>query len=128
LSLVEDEEFAVELAKTFEKRLQESQKITVAHIREFFSQPESLLLYLGLPLAAKAYELAADVKHDVLSLGAFAIAGIAALADIAKSKRKDWNPAEATYYCKLKQEFDETSPLPKRMRALGAMMDEFMND
>src|ERR1700733_197092 len=128
LSKVEDYKFALDLVDEYRKRLEESQKITFARVREFFSGLEPCLLYLGLPVLAKAFDLTGTARDSVEVFGAIGIATIASLADAAKSKRKEWVPAEATYLAKLRQRFDERSPIPRTIRRLDRMMEEFMND
>lgn len=128
LSKVEDPRFALEIISQYKKRLEQSQEITFARIREFFSGLEPCLLYLGLPVLAKAFDLTNTAKDSVEIVGAIGIAAIACLADVAKSRRKDWVPAEATYLTKLNEKFSETSPIPKTVRRLDRMMDEFIND
>ena len=39
--------------------LQEAEKVTLARLREYFSQPQAMFLYLGVPLLVKAFETAA---------------------------------------------------------------------
>jgi hypothetical protein len=87
-----------------------------------------MLLYLGLPLAGKILDSITGSHDSIAQLAGFGVAGIAALADITKTGRKEWVTKESTYYCKLKQEFDSKSPIPRRMRRLDRMMEEFVND
>jgi hypothetical protein len=128
LATIEDEQFLLEIAADFKKRLEESREITFARVIEHFWGVEPLLLFLGLPLAASAFQGITDIKSTVMTVGSFGIAGIGAIGDVMKTRRKDWVPAEATYYCKLKQAFNARSPIPKRLRMPGVLMDEFMND
>ena len=128
LSRVEEQKFALELIDGFKKKLEDSQEITLAKVREFFSGAEPILLYLGLPVLAKAFDLTASNSDSIVVMGALGIATIAALADAARSRRKEWVPTEATYLAKLRQQFSETSPIPKRIRRLDRIMEEFMND
>ena len=128
LSKVEEHKFALELIDGFKKKLEDSQKITLAKVREFFSGTESILLYVGIPVLAKAFDLTASSTDSIVVMGTLGIATIAALADVAPSRRKEWVPAEATYLAKLRQQFSETSPIPKRIRRLDRMMEEFIND
>ena len=87
-----------------------------------------MLLYLGMPLLAKAFDAVMRSSDSIATYGAIAIAGIAALADVAKSCRKNWVPPEATYYCRLHDTFDGDTPVPLRMKRLDRMMNEFLND
>ena len=61
-------------------------------------------------------------------LAGFGIAGIAALADLAKTGRREWSTREGTYFCKLNREFSSSSPIPRNMKRLDSMMEEFVND
>jgi hypothetical protein len=128
LAKIDDEQYILDIARDYEKRMVESRKITFAHVIEHFWGVEPLLLYLGLPLAASAFQGITNIKGAIMAVGAFGIAGIGAIADVMKARRKEWVPSEATYYCKLKQAFDSRSPIPKRLRLPGVLMDEFMND
>jgi len=128
LSQVEDHQYALEVIDGYKRRLEESRDVTFARVREFFSGLEPLLLCVALPVLAKAFDLANSAKDSIEIVGAIGIATIMCLADVAKSKRKEWVPAEATYLARLHQRFDGTSPIPKRIRRLDRMMEEFMND
>jgi hypothetical protein len=128
LAKIDDEQYILDIARDFQKRMVESREITLAHVIEHFWGVEPLLLYLGLPLAASAFQGITNIKGTIMAVGAFGIAGIGAIADVMKARRKEWVPSEATYYCKLKQAFDGRSPVPKRLRLPGVLMDEFMND
>jgi hypothetical protein len=128
LAKIDDEQYILDIARDFQKRMVESREITLAHVIEHFWGVEPLLLYLGLPLAASAFQGITDIKGPIMAVGAFGIAAIGAIADVMKARRTEWAPSEATYYCKLKQAFDARSPVPKRLRLPGVLMDEFMND
>lgn len=128
LAQIDDEQYIFDIATDFEKRMVASREITFARVIEHFWGVEPLLLYLGLPLAASAFQGITNIKGTLMAVGAFGIAGIGAIADVMKARRKEWVPFEATYYCKLKQAFDAKSPIPKRLRLPGVLMDEFMND
>lgn len=121
LSKVKDQDRARELVLSFIKDLQESEKITLARLREYFSQPQTILLYLGLPLFVKAFEPA-------LGLRGFGLAAIWGLADVAKSRRSKWVPEEATYLAKLSKTFVGDNPFPGSMPNFDRMMNEFLND
>jgi hypothetical protein len=128
LSRVEDGSYARELVVSFIRNLQESEQITLAWLREHFAQPEMILLCLGVPVAAKVFEVLSKSDSAAASLSAVSLSFIYALADVMKSRRKDWIPAEATYLAKLRQNFVGNSPIPKGMPDFGYMMNEFMND
>jgi hypothetical protein len=128
MTKIENPDHLREVAEQAKDRFEEAGNLNLARIREHFSQAQPLLIYLGLPLAGKVLDAITGNHDSVAQLASFGIAGIAALADIAKSGRKDWVSKEATYYCKLKQDFGSTSPIPRRMRRLDRMMEEFVND
>jgi hypothetical protein len=125
---IDDPNFLRDVAEQEKQRLEEASHLTLARIREHFSGFQPLVIYLGLPLATKVID-ALTGNHDYV--GQFAsvgVAGIVALADIAKSRRKEWVSREASYYCELRRNFDSRSPVPRRSRPLYRMMEEFMND
>ncbi len=128
LAQIDDEQYVLDIATDFQRRMEESREITFAHVVEHFWGVEPLLLYLGLPLAASAFQGISNIKGVIMAVGSFGIAGVGAIADVMRARRKEWVPTEATYYCKLKQAFDAKSPIPKRLRLPGVLMDEFMND
>jgi hypothetical protein len=128
LAKVEDSDYAQSIIQQFGRRLKEAETITAARIGEFFSAKDTVLLYLGMPLLAKAFDAVMRSSDSIATYGAIAIAGIAALADVAKSCRKNWVPPEATYYCRLHDTFDGDTPVPLRMKRLDRMMNEFLND
>lgn len=127
LAKVEDPEFAASIIQQFGKRLKDAETITAARIGKFFRAKDTALLYLGLPVLAKAFDVVTKSTDSIGTYGAIAIAGIAALADVAKSGRKQWAPEEATYYCRLHRTFNGDTPVPLKMKRLDRMMDEFLN-
>jgi len=126
LSQVQEDAFAREVIGNFIRHLQESERITLSHIREYFSQPETLCLGLGVPLAAQIYHSLTGSSGKETTLAAISFSGIWALADVLKSCRKDWVPAEATYLANMRGCLGGNNPFPAPM--FNKMMDEFMND
>jgi hypothetical protein len=128
LARVEDPEHAELIVGQFSNQLKEANVVTAAKIKEFFADSENVLLYLAMPILTKAFELATKAPDSMFSLGALGFAGIATLADAAKTRRKEWVPAEATYLCRMHQKFYADTPFPTRMKRFDRMMDEFLND
>jgi len=125
---IDDPNYLHDLAEQEKQRLEDASKLNLARIREQFSSFQPIVIYLGLPLAAKVVG-AITGAHDYLGqFASFGIAGIVALADIAKSRRKEWVSCEASYYCKLRNKFNSISPVPRSSRPLYRMMEEFIND
>jgi hypothetical protein len=128
MTKIDDPEYLRDLVEQVKDRMEESGKINLARIREHFTKFQPLLIYLGLPLASKVLELISGKQDPIGQIASFGVAGIAALADIAKSGRSEWVARDATYYCKLRQQFDSSNPIPREMRSLDRMMEEFIND
>jgi hypothetical protein len=128
LSRVEEESFARDLIVSFIRNLQESERITLARIKEHFAEPERAWLCLGVPIAARICEILSNSGTAAATLSAVSLSFIYALADVLKSRRKDWVPAEATYFAGLRESFIEDSGIPPSIRRFGSMMNEFMND
>jgi hypothetical protein len=128
MTKIDDPRYLAEVIDQSRERLEESSRITVARIQEHFGQFQPLLIYLGLPLAARVIDSITGQHDSIGQIAAVGVASITALADIAKSGRKEWVSEEATYYCKLNRKFGPTSPIPYSMRYLDRMMEEFIND
>lgn len=128
LVAVEDPGYLHELIEQEKDRLQEASRLTIARIREHFSDFQTLIIYLGLPIISKIFEAITgknDYTGQVASVG---IAGIVALTDVAKSRRKEWVSREASYYGQLTRRFDSRDPIPLTSSRLWRKMEEFVND
>src|SRR5260370_5735208 len=85
---IDDGEYAKELVGSFIRELQASEKVSLAEIREHFSQPETISLCLGLPVAAKVFEVLSKSEDSAKSLGAIAFSLIYPLSDVLKGRRE----------------------------------------
>ena len=128
LTGIEDPNYLGDVLQQVKERFEQSKILNLNRIREHFSQVQPLLIYFGLPLAGKVLDSITGTHDSLGQVAGLGVAGIAALADVAKTGRREWVSKEGTYYCKLKREFTSMNPIPRNMRRLDRMMEEFIND
>jgi hypothetical protein len=128
LVTLDDPNYLRDLAEQEKQRLEEASHLTLARIREHFSDFQSLIIYLGLPMAGKIIDVLTGQHDYVGQFACVGVAGIVALTDVAKSRRKEWVSSEASYYGQLRRKFDSKDPIPRPSSSLYRMMEEFVND
>lgn len=128
LAKVDDPRFVSDVVNQLKDDFEQAKILNMSRIREHFSSIQPLLIYFGLPLAGKVLESITGVHEPMGLVAGFGVAGIAALADLTKTGRREWATREGTYYCKLNREFPTNSPIPRSMKRLDRMMEEFVND
>ncbi len=128
LSRVEDRDYAREIVNRYMEKLQQSEGLTLARLKEYFSKRRSLVVGLGLPLAVSAFKEVVDSHDSQVVLGRLGIALICGLAGGVADCRKNWVPAEASYLAQLRDAFIGDNPFPPGIRRLDRMMEEFLND
>ena len=68
-------------------------------------------------------------RHEYVGQSAcVGVAGMVALTDVAKSRRKDWVSIEASYYGQLRRKFDSKYAILRSSSSPYQMMEEFVND
>ena len=128
LANVEEPNYVEEMARAFVTRLKQAEEITAARIKELFTDPTSLALQVGIPVASSGVASLLQDDTSVILIGKILIQLVGAFAGAITGTRKQWRSPEATYLARLNQTFDGDVLFPERRINLHKLMDEFLND
>jgi len=131
ISLIEEKSFVPEIIQEFEDGLVQAQEQSLASFGQTIEDAAYSLLSIGLPTALGAISLfsGGEDPFNFSTLGKAALIGaVAAIADVASSRRKNWRSTDAFYFMKLLQTYEIDEDIEFSVPNYGKLMDELIND
>ena len=131
LSQVADERHAQLLAADFADKLRQNSKQQASMMNQFGFADVPAMISVGLPTALTAWStaVAAGKGFEPFFIGGSVLTGfVAAMADAAKSRRKDWKKTDTFYYFTLEGTFRDGDATQFRVPHYAKLLEEFMND
>ncbi len=132
LTTIEDSTYANELITDFQSNLMSSNRKLIELIGRDFSEVVASVLMIGIPTTLTAIGALTGMGTS-FNFNHFCEAGLigaaATLADVSKTRRKNWQANESSYYLHILKEFNHSSRQAiLNIPRCNQILEEFIND
>ena len=131
LCLIEDTGFKKEKINEFQDKIEKNNRDILKQAGKVFNDFKYSLLSIGLPTTISAISLLAGAGNafDLTQIGSSCFIGVvSSLADVARSKRKNWKSSDTFYYHQLEKVFGSEKGVRFTIPSFHRIYEEFIND
>jgi len=131
ICLIEDKDFAKEQIRGYLDEIERNKLSLIKQAGKVLSDFKYSLISVGFPTSISAYGLIGNCKNafDLTRVGSSCFIGaVSALADSARTKRKNWKQSDSFYYHQLDKIFGSEKEFKFTIPNFHGIFEEFIND